>query len=313
MTKGRPRKGAEFGEGWFERTESSYQKNKNKLDKMSEEMEPTEEEQQVSQEAIEEATRETIDWSRIGDVTYLQDIFNTKYDTYGSLGYLEKLKERMAKLHYPETPLFNTMLFLATILRRLQIVYQEHHVALKEKFHQARPEDLELLRQIQDVSRLLGELQKSMDLAILRQKQVEDVFSLHDETMKLAERDIEAHAGEHTFMCQQCGSVVDTQGLEHWAIRTTVRPGDSPIYHVFSPEMWELVRMGVMPIYVMAFCLRTSIEWVLITAKVRKEAWLPHLDEKQLEAEEKKLMELKKPYDDQLEKSQRSFNESLRA
>lgn len=286
-----PKKKPEFGEDWWNQSKPPSREELNK--KISEEVTPTASAQEQAAETLKGLTdiESTFDLSKISDLDYLFDIFQETYDSYKSLGYLKRVREQLIRNGYPDTPLLNTMVFLSTIVRRLQIIYQHHHVLMR-KHDDPRPEDLNLLKQIQEISKLLGELQKAMDLAVLRQKEAEDVFSLHENMMVLAEKEIQENIGEFTFRCQKCGTIINTEGLEFWAIRTEKGPDGYPVHFVFSPEIWECLKGGVIPLHIAAFILRTSIEGLLYTANQRKEAWQPEFTTQQIEVEEGKLAEL---------------------
>lgn len=270
---------------------------------------PTQAAERKSEKALRESVELTaeefdFDASQVSDWGYLQLIFGKKYDKYRSLDYLMQVREKLGKLGYPEGPLFNTIAFLSVILRRLEIVYQEHHVLLKQQ-GVPRPEDLPLLKQIQDVGRLLGELQKTMEASVERQTLKEDVHSLHEKTMHQAEEFIRSHAGEFAFRCQGCGKLMNTQGLPYWAVRTEKDKDGGPLYHVFSSELWYCVERGLIGLPLAAFILQTSIEGVLVTAKIRKERFCPDHPVPEIEKFENQLAELRKPYEDEIEREQR--------
>jgi len=124
------------------------------------------------------------------------------------------------------------------------------------------------------------------------------VVDLHAATMKEAEEFIKIHIGEATFLCKKCGTVVNTQGLPHFAIMTEKddQSGET-IYHIFSKELWYLYQKKLIPLSYVAFILRTSPEGFLITAQKRGE-WGSGPALEDVDAIEKEENELKKLHRD---------------
>lgn len=241
----------------------------------------------------------------IGDLTYLLEIFSAKYDKYGSLDYLRKMRDAMIEIGYPDGSMLNEFLFWSTMSRKMQIIYQRMHAKLKRTkgVDEDDAENLTFLKEMRAVSSQVSSLQSSLDGALEKRKKVKDVVDLHDETMRDAEEFIKSHVGEFSFRCQGCNAIVSTHGLPHFAIMTEKDDKNEIVYHVFSPEMWYLFRKNLLPLHYIAFILRTSPEGVLLTAEQRGEygAQVLRGDVKMLEGEEKQLKIIIKEYRDKLE------------
>ena len=242
----------------------------------------------------------------IGDLSYLLEIFSSKYDKYKSLNYLQKMRQIMLDDGYQESSMMNEFLFWSTMSRKMQIVYQRMHAKLNLKKGVAEDdtENLSFLKEMRAVSGQVASLQSSLDGALDKRKKIKDVVDLHAETMNAAEEFIRSHIGEFNFKCKKCGTIVDAQGLPHFAIMTELDDQGEIVYHVFSSELWFLFRKKLIPLHYLAFVLRTSPEGVLITAIQRKEYGSQVLQEdmKMLENEEEQLKTLFKEYQDGIER-----------
>lgn len=238
----------------------------------------------------------------IGDLSYLLEIFSAKYDKYSSLDYLKKMRQSMMDDGYPDGSTLNEFLFWSTMSRKMQIIYQRMHAKLnlKKGINEDDAENLTFLKEMRAVSAQVASLQTSLDGALDKRKKIKDVVDLHDETMNTAEEFIKSHTGEFQFRCSKCSTIVNSQGLPHFAIMTEKDDKNEIIYHVFSPELWFLYRKKLVSLYLTAFVLRTSPEGVLLTAEQRKEygAQVLREDVKMLEEEENLLKDLVKEYHD---------------
>jgi len=240
----------------------------------------------------------------IGDLSYLLEIFSRKYDKYQSLDYLQKMRQNMIDNGYSDGSTLNEFLFWSAMSRKMQIIYQRMHakINLKKTKNEDDAENLTFLKEMRAVSAQVASLQNSLDGALDKRKKVKDVVDLHAETMKDAEDFIKSHTGEFQFMCKKCGTIVDAQGLPHFAIMTEKDDKNEVVYHVFSPELWFLYRKGVIPLHYLALILRTSPEGILLTAEQRKEygAKVSREDVKMLETEEELLKKLIKEYNESI-------------
>lgn len=265
----------------------------------------------LSKEAIKKQTQdlqtlpEEFNLKYIGDLTYLQEIFSSKYDKFHSLDYLQKTRQSMLDDGYTDNSTLNEFLFWATMSRKLQIIYQRMHakVNLKKGSDEEDAENTTLLKEMRAISQQVASLQGALDSTLDKRKKIKDVVDLHEETMKAAEEFIKSHMGEFTFRCSKCSTIVDTQGLPHFAIKTELDEGGEIVYHIFSHELWYLFRKQLLPLHYLAFILRTSPEGILVTAEMRKEygAKVLREDMPTLEIEEEKLKILTKEYNDYLE------------
>ena len=249
---------------------------------------PSEEERKKTEEALRKTTGlpEEFDLSKIGDIDFLLDIFAEPYDKFKSLQYLTKMRDKLLKRGYPETPILNEYLFWTVISRRLQIEYQIIHVR-NVKSGRVEAEYLPMLKTMKGVAEQVASLQKSLNETLERFEKISSIADLHQETLDEIEKYIENHVGEFSFSCSGCGAIINTQGLPHWAIEKQDEPTGEKIYFVFSPEMWYLYRENLLPLSMIAFILRTSVEGVLVTAKERK-GKIPKISESEILKEEKR-------------------------
>ena len=235
----------------------------------------------ASQKQFEDKLK-TFDPNKIADYDYLLDLFKSNK---GSFQYLKKIHQQMLKANYEENPTMHEYLFYSVISRRLQISYQESHINASGK------EDFPVLREIEKITEKKAQLQSVLDKQRENKEKTLDIVDLHHSMIDLAETEIRTHIGEHAFRCEQCGSMVNTQGLPHWAIETKIGPDGSPVHFIFSPELWFLIKKKLIPIHIMAFALRTSIEGVTYTAKERGNKDIPKIDYNVEEKELRKLMD----------------------
>lgn len=243
------------------------------------------------------------DPKNISDIEYLTEIFSAKYDKFHSLDYLKKTRDRMLADGYPDCGALNEFLFWSTMSRRLQINYQRIHAKLirKDGIEAENAENIDMLKQMREISEQVSSLQKTLDALREKRQQIKDVVDLHAATMKDAEEFIKTHIGEFSFKCQRCNSIINSQGLPHFAIMTEKddQSGET-IYHIFSKELWYLYQKKLIPLSYVAFILRTSPEGFLITAQKRGE-WgsQPALEDVEaIEKEENELKKLHKDYED---------------
>ncbi len=233
---------------------------------------------------------EGFDLSKISDLNYLLDIFAEPYDEFKSLPYLLKMRNKLVKRGYPETPILNDYLFWTTISRRLQIEYQMIHVK-NAKAGRIDAESISNLKILKAIGEQVTILQKSLNETLEKFEKISGVADLHEETMDEISNYVQEHIGEYSFKCDQCGNVIDAQGLPHWAIEKRTEPTGEKTYFVFSPEMWYAYKKGILPLHIMAFFLRTSIEGILITAERRGEK-KSKIEEEAITQEESKSKQL---------------------
>ncbi len=249
---------------------------------------------------------EEFNLKHIGDLTYLQEIFCAKYDKFKSLDYLKKMREILLTDGHQEGSQLNEFLFWATMSRKMQIIYQRMHAKMSRQKGSTddTAENIGFLKEMRSISERLAYLQKDMSVDLDKRKKIKDVVDLHAETMQAAEDFIKSHAGEFSFRCQKCGTIVNSMGLPHFAFMTEAdKTTGEVIYHVFSPELWYLYRKKQVSLHQLAFILRTSPEGILVTADMRGEYGTKVLIENvpMLEEEEEKLKRLLKGFESGIE------------
>jgi len=177
------------------------------------------------------------DLSKVSDIDFLLSIFAEPYDNFKSLQYLLKMRNKLIKKGYPQTPILNEYLFWTTISRRFQIEYQISHVK-SMKLGVMGSENINMLKTLKATGDMVTNLQKVLNETLEKFEKISNVADLHEETMDEIGEYIEKHIGEFTFKCEQCGNIVNTQGLPHWAICKQTEPTGDRTYFVFSQEMW---------------------------------------------------------------------------
>jgi len=229
-----------------------------------------------------------IDVDKLSKTNYLYTIFGTKNDKYKSIYYLRKIHKRYVKEGYPEGTILNNYLFVATVLRRLQVQYQEHHKSAVEQ-QVPRPEDFTLLGKIEGLSDKLNKLQKALDDQRNAMRSGADIHDLHQKEIEENAKFVQEHVGEFTFRCKKCDTIVSSGGLPHWAFKMERGDKGEPLYHIWSIELFHAVKMGLIPLHMMAFGLQTSIEGLKHTAEERG-IKMPEYDILAEEAALKKVM-----------------------
>lgn len=247
----------------------------------------------IAAELLEDIQEEYFDEERdfsvdkLSKTSYLYKIFSGKHDKYKSLFYLRKVHKEMQTNGFPEGAILNQYLFLAVTLRRLQIEYQQDHKA-RTKTDSPIPENYVLLKEIKDTSERLSRLQITLDSSKAAQRAGQDVHDLHNKEIESCADFVKHNVGEFSFRCKKCKTIVSSGGLPHWAI-VSVKTIDKVDYHIWSREIFTLVKEKLIPLYMMAFALQTSIEGLVYTAELRNEQ-LPEHDIKEEEVKLKELM-----------------------
>jgi hypothetical protein len=216
---------------------------------------------------VEEGT-EDADGTGLSSKNYLYSIFSTKVDKYKSIYYLKRIHKKYLREGYPDGTILNNYLFVATVLRRLQIQYQEHHKASSDQ-GVPRPEDLTLLNKIETLSDKCSKIQKALDDQRNAQRSGADIHDLHQKELEDNAKFVQEHIGEFSFRCKKCDTIVNAGGLPHWAYEVERGDKGEPIYHVWSQELFYAVKKKEIPLYMMAFSLQTSIEGLKHTAEER--------------------------------------------
>ena len=211
-----------------------------------------------------------VDFAKLSKTNYLYTIFGEKNDSYKSVYYIRKIHKKYLKEGYPEGTILNNYLFVAAVLRRLQIQYQEHHKTNAEQ-GVARPEDFTLLDKIEKLSDKLNKLQKALDDQRNAMRSGADIHDLHQKEIEENAQFVQEHVGEFSFRCKKCDTIVESGGLPHWAFEVERGDKGEPIYHIWSSELFHAVKKGYIPLHMMAFGLQTSIEGLQHTAEERGE------------------------------------------
>lgn len=101
----------------------------------------------------------------------------------------------------------------------------------------------------------------------------EDPVAAIDREQKIAEEWVVSRIGELAERCPGCGMILTPPALPHWAFEP-VRNAQGVVYYpVWSSELWKLVLNRTIPLWVMAYTLRTSPEGLLFTARRKHIEW----------------------------------------
>lgn len=105
----------------------------------------------------------------------------------------------------------------------------------------------------------------------------EDPLAVVEAELEAAEAWVQSRIGEHTDRCPGCGAMLIAPALPHWAYEPMMTEHGMQ-WPVWSPELWTMVLDHVIPLWVMAFTLRTSPEGLKYTARKRQQAWPAWID-----------------------------------
>ena len=119
------------------------------------------------------------------------------------------------------------------------------------------------------------------------EEQGEDPLAVVETELAAAELWVQEHIGELVERCGQCGAMLTAPALPHWAYEPIMTEHGMQ-WPVWSPELWGMVNERVIPLWVMAFPLRTSPEGLKYTARKRQTEWPAWIDV----AEEERLLRI---------------------
>ncbi len=118
-----------------------------------------------------------------------------------------------------------------------------------------------------------------------RPSETENPMNVIEEDRKQAEIFVQQRLGELQEVCPDCGIPITLPALPHWAFEP-IETAHGRTWMVWSQEMWWLVLRGAMRVWQMALILRTSPEFLQITARRRGQEWPLTID---MSAEERLL------------------------
>ena len=138
------------------------------------------------------------------------------------------------------------------------------------------------MKSLQEIDKLIMSNLADLEKARLAEmKTAEDPRRAVESWLDEIESYIVRHQGEFVEMCGHCHHPLTVPNIPHWAFEPlkTERGLEWPVW---SGELWRLVKNG-MPIWIMAYTLRTSPEGLKWTAQRRGEAWPEsiHMDEQE--------------------------------
>jgi hypothetical protein len=100
-----------------------------------------------------------------------------------------------------------------------------------------------------------------------------DPVAALEKEQRQAEEWVLSRIGEFSERCPSCGLVLTPPALPHWAFEPTKNSQGVVYYPVWSAELWRLVLDRTLPLWAMAYTLRTSPEGLLHTARRKHIEW----------------------------------------
>lgn len=138
-------------------------------------------------------------------------------------------------------------------------------------------EALETLHDLED--KITKGYQNIEKLRIQRlQQQGEDPLVVVEAELEAAEQWVQENIGEFQERCPGCGLMLTPPALPHWAYEPVKTSQHGITWPVWSRELWAMVLDRTIPLWMMAFVLRTSPEGLRHTARRREELWPDWID-----------------------------------
>lgn len=153
--------------------------------------------------------------------------------------------------------------------------------------------DSQNLRTLQEIEKVISGNLADLEKARLSRVNDEDPLKVHEEEIEEAEAWLIRHQGEFVEQCGNCNAPLTAPNVPHWAF-APIRTSRGVEWPVWSHELWRLVRAGALPLWVMAYVLRTSPEGLRWTCQRRGEPWLEQVD---IEREERVLRRILETHD----------------
>lgn len=130
---------------------------------------------------------------------------------------------------------------------------------------------------------LEGKIEKGLKaLETTRSQRLKDTaenpLAALEEELQRAEDWIREHIGEFAERCPGCGQPLTPPALPHWAFEPVKNDQGVLYWPVWSEELWKLVLERTIPLWVMAYTLRTSPEGLKFTARRKKLEWPAWID-----------------------------------
>ena len=171
---------------------------------------------------------------------------------------------------YPSGYQVASVAYLMILARRTR--FKVEQVRIQSRGDIIPSEDLKLLEDLQaTIASNLRDLEKIRQVRNQEGAETEPL-SVIEGTLDEAEAWVRAHQGELVDRCSGCGLMITPTGLPFWAY-TMIQTSTGPEPVVWSPELWRLVLSGTIPVWIMAYALRTSPEGLRHSARRRGEPW----------------------------------------
>ena len=195
---------------------------------------------------------------------YAADVEMSLADEFETAAFNENVQDLLSKGFVPGFLLGQTAYFMV-MAGRIRMVLEER-TAKGMSISDALKSLDDVVGSIQDG---LKQLERERDQRVGQDTGLQTV----NQALDASESWVESQIGEFTDQCPACRVPLTVPCLPHWAFapnRTTDRGIE---FAVWSPELWALVKEGVIPLWAMAYALRTSPEGLRLTARRRNEIW----------------------------------------
>jgi hypothetical protein len=157
-----------------------------------------------------------------------------------------------------------------TLARRVRLDVEEARVKSGGAVYQS--EMLSLATDLEaKIEKGIAALERARRARIMEEG--EDPVAALDREQRTAEEWIMSRIGELAERCPGCGLILTPPALPHWAFEPTRNAQGVTYYPVWSAELWKLVIDRTIPLWVMAYTLRTAPEGLLFTARRKHIDW----------------------------------------
>lgn len=157
-----------------------------------------------------------------------------------------------------------------TLARRARLDIEATRAGAEGNVYQS--ETLDLLKELE--AKLEKGLQQLERARIQRNAESgENPLAALEAEQRLAEDWVRANIGEFAERCPGCGQMLTPPALPHWAFEPAKNDQGVQYWPVWSGELWKLVVKREIPLWIMAYTLRTSPEGLRFTARRKGVAW----------------------------------------
>lgn len=217
---------------------------------------------------------ETFNPSDIKDPDYIKSVFEEHYPAKAA--FFEAAKQELIDQGFPPCKAVDDLVLMQVYLRDIHLSNMANPT--KDGLFILEKSQVEVLEKISKTSeKFLNNIKEVFDQTRSEKTIAHQLETVLDE----ANTHIKQNIGEFNFMCPECRVIIDSRGLPHWAHYMAEEPSGKKRFFIWSDPLWELVKgiksddkygdeqVFTMPIWQMAFCLQTSLEGLMYTARQR--------------------------------------------